>query len=160
MAENQDLINGLSLSPAIMTRFRFSIPDHRMDQRRGEGFWTIKEHLAHLADVQVMLDERLVRFAKESRPVFIPHFPSDVEGNRLPVNLSPAELVDLFRQRREDQLVTIRAYPESVWEREAEHPEYIEYTALILVRHILAHDFWHLYRMEELWLTRDGFLTT
>ena len=130
-----------------------------MAQRRGEGFWTIREHLAHLADAQEMLGERLVRFAKEERPVFVPHFPSDDEGTRLPVHLSPAELVGLFRQRRETQLATISSYTHEVWERQAEHPEYTDYSVLILVRHILAHDLWHIYRMEELWLTRDEYLT-
>jgi len=27
-----------------------------------------------------------------------------------------------------------------------------------LERHILMHDHWHMYRMEELWLTRDAYL--
>ena len=70
MAEYQDLINGLALSPSIVTAFVRSIHEKRLDQRRGEGLWTIKEHLA---DAQVMLGERLARFAKEDRPVIVPY---------------------------------------------------------------------------------------
>ncbi len=47
----------------------------------------------------------------------------------------------------------------SVWEKTATHPEYEHYSLYILARHILIHDHWHMYRMEELWLTRDDYLT-
>ena len=45
------------------------------------------------------------------------------------------------------------------WEKTATHPEYEQYSLIILARHILMHDHWHMYRMEELWLTRDEYLT-
>ena len=45
------------------------------------------------------------------------------------------------------------------WQKTATHPEYAQYSFYILVRHILMHDHWHMYRMEELWLTRDEYLT-
>ena len=44
------------------------------------------------------------------------------------------------------------------WTRKAKHKEYIEYTPYIMLRHILMHDHFHMYRIEELWLTTDEFL--
>ena len=44
------------------------------------------------------------------------------------------------------------------WRKEATQPEYEYYTAKILLRHMLMHDNLHMYRIEQLWLTREVFL--
>jgi len=53
---------------------------------------------------------------------------------------------------------TIVGFPEASV-KETSRPEYENYSLFILVRHILMHNHWHMYRMEELWLTRDAYLT-
>jgi hypothetical protein len=45
------------------------------------------------------------------------------------------------------------------WEKPGVHPEYDQYSLEILLRHILTHDGWHMYRMEEIWLAKDESLT-
>jgi uncharacterized damage-inducible protein DinB len=71
-----DLLKGLERTGRILSEFVQSIPAEKMNLRRGEGFWTIAEHVSHLAQLQPML----------------------------------------------------------------------------------LHDYWHMYRMKELWLTRDAYL--
>jgi hypothetical protein len=41
-----------------------------MNLRRGEGFWTVAEHVSHLAQVQPMLLDRFQRFINEDHPEF------------------------------------------------------------------------------------------
>ena len=41
----------------------------------------------------------------------------------------------------------------SIWNKEADHPEYKVYTPYVMLRHLLMHDHYHMYRIEELWLT-------
>ena len=52
----------------------------------------------------------------------------------------------------------IRSADKSIWIKEAEHPEYHIYTPYIMLRHRLMHDHFHMYRIEELWLTNEEYL--
>lgn len=160
MEDIQDLLEGLRRSPKIFAAFVKTIPESKLDLRRGEGFWTIREHVSHLAQVQPMLLERIERFIKEARPEFIPYLPGkDEEVRATPPAMSNASALDQFADYRHRQLVLLEGIDETTWEKTATHPEYEAYSLYILVRHILMHDHWHMYRMEELWLTRDAYLT-
>jgi len=77
MQDIRDLLEGLKRSPGILSAFVKSIPESRMDLRRGEGFWTIAEHVSHLAQVQPMLLDRFQRFMNEDHPEFVPYIPGD-----------------------------------------------------------------------------------
>jgi len=130
-----------------------------MDLRRGDGFWTLNEHVSHLADVQPMLLDRLKRFVDEDAPRFVPFIPDDGEAESGPPNFPTADALAQFTRSREAQLFLLAGVDEGTWHKTATHPEYARYSFHILVRHILMHDHWHMYRMEELWLTHDEFLT-
>ena len=153
MRDIPELLQGLSLSPGILKAFVESIPQDKLDLRRGEGFWTIAEHVSHLAGVQQMLLGRFQRFIKEDHPVFVPYIPGKNEEEP---DTPPAMEMSGYRN---DQLSLLQKADERVWQRTAEHPEYDLYSLYILARHTLIHDHWHMYRMEELWLTKDAYLT-
>ncbi len=168
MRDIPDLIEGLKRIPGILSEFIKTIPDDKMNKRRGDDFWTIGEHLSHLAQVQPMLLERIQRFLDEEHPEFVPYIPGeDEEEADTPEVLAASDALDQFARFRSDQLSLLVSLlvslpedaTESIWNREAIHPEYDRYSFHILVRHILMHDYWHMYRMEELWLTKDAYLT-
>jgi hypothetical protein len=73
--------------------------------------------------------------------------------------MSVPEALAAFSAGRNDQIAELEKATPDDWEKVATHPEYTHYTLYILARHILMHDHWHMYRMEELWLTRDEYLT-
>ena len=160
MQDIPDLLESLRRSPSILSQFVRSIPEDRLDLRRGEGFWTIAEHVSHLAQVQPMLVKRIERFMTEDHPEFAPYIPSqgkDEPDTPAPMSIAPA--LDQFARCRADQLLLLENRDEITWQKTATHPEYEAYSLYILTRHILMHDHWHMYRMEELWLTRDAYLT-
>ncbi len=160
MNDIADLLDGLRRAPNILTAFVQSIPAGRRDQRRGEGVWTIAEHVSHLAQVQPMLLERLQRFRDEDHPVFVPYIPGEGEEEPDTPEVMPMEdALARFGRYRAQQVDLLAGLAPAAWPQTAEHPEYRLYTAYILTRHILMHDHWHMYRMEELWLTRDAYLT-
>jgi len=160
MNDIADLLDCLRRVPNILAAFVQSIPDDRRDQRRGDGFWTIAEHVSHLAQVQPMLLERLQRFRDENHPVFVPYIPGEDEAESATPEVMPMEdALTQFARYRARQADLLAALAPADWPKTADHPEYRHYTAYILTRHILMHDHWHMYRMEELWLTRDAFLT-
>jgi uncharacterized damage-inducible protein DinB len=140
-----------------------NLPDpakQKLDLRRGQGFWSIAEHVSHLAQVQPMLLERMERFRAEEHPEFVPFIPGDGEQEPdTPLRLEMPEALYQFEAGRARQVALLETISGAVWERVASHPEYEHYSLYILVRHVLMHDHWHMYRMEELWLTRDDYLT-
>ena len=159
MKDIPDLLDGLGRSGAILSEFVRSIPAAKMGLRRGQGFWTIGEHVSHLAQVQPMLLERLQRFMDEDRPEFVPYIPGDGEAEGLPPAMELNAALESFARRRKNQIALLEKADDADWQKAGIHPEYELYSLYILVRHILMHDHWHMYRMEELWLARDGYLT-
>ena len=160
MKDIQDIIEGLRRSPGVLSGLVQGIPEGKLEVRRGEGFWTITEHVSHLAHVQPMLLERFQRFLNEDHPEFIPFLPegSDEEPKSPPL-LEINVALELFALYREKQLAVLENQDDAVWRKTGIHPEYEFYSLSILTRHVLMHDYWHMYRMEELWLTRDVYLT-
>jgi uncharacterized damage-inducible protein DinB len=159
MDDIPDLLEGMKRSGNILKAFVTSIPESNLNERRGDGFWTIAEHVIHLADVQSMLLERIQRFIDEDLPEFVPYFPKDDEKDTRPENIEIDAALMAFQEVREKQIALLTKTDKTVWKKTATHPEYDQYSLYILVRHILMHDHWHMYRMEELWLTKDAYLT-
>lgn len=160
MQDRFDLLEGLSRAPGILSEFVKSIPEERLDLRRGKDFWTIAEHVSHLAEVQPMLLDRFERFINEEHPEFVPYIPGDAEDEPdTPARLTIADALDQFALYRDKQLTVLKSADDRIWQRNATHPEFNQYSFTILARHLLMHDYWHMYRMEELWLTKDNYLT-
>ncbi|MGC8492043.1 MAG: DinB family protein [Syntrophobacteraceae bacterium] len=152
-----DLLESLRRSPAIAAGLVKSIPADRMNLRRGQDFWTIAEHVSHLAQVQPMLLGRIERFIAEDHPEFVPFIPND-HDERTEVQLDAPTALEQFSTYRGRQVALLRGVDEAAWNKTATHPEYEQYSLSILGRHILLHDFWHMYRIEELWLLKDAYL--
>ncbi len=160
MQDIQDLLEALRRTPKILSEFVRTIPQDKLDLRRGEGFWTIAEHVSHLAQVQLMLLKRIERFMNEDHPEFVPYIPGQAkEEPDNPPCMSTASSLYQFASYRDKQLLLLESADNITWKKTATHPEYEAYSFYVLTRHILMHDYWHMYRMEELWLTRDTYLT-
>lgn len=160
MKDTRELLEGLKRTPAILSEFVSTIPEAKLDLRRGVGFWTIAEHVSHLAEVQPMLLDRFQRFMNEDLPEFVPYIPGDDQDSAdTPIRMNLDTALEQFTHYRDKQLALLESANEAIWRKTATHPEYEHYSFHILVRHTLMHDFRHMYRMEELWLTRDAYLT-
>ena len=160
MQDIPDLLDALRRSPRILSQFVQSIPASKLDVRRGEGFWTIAEHYSHLAQVQPMLLKRFERFMTEDHPEFVPFIPgAGKEEATTPPRMSMESALDQFARCRSSQLLLLENADDLTWKKTATHPEYEQYSLYLLTRHVLMHDHWHMYRMEELWLSKDAYLT-
>ncbi|MDA8163430.1 MAG: DinB family protein [Desulfobacteraceae bacterium] len=160
MQDIPDLLETLRRAPKILSQLVKAIPEDKLDVRRGEGFWTLAEHVSHLAHVQPMLLARFERFMHEDHPEFVPYLPSQSEeGPAAPPRMSMASALGQLTCYRERQLLLLEGADETAWKKTATHPEYESYSLYILARHVLMHDYWHMYRMEELWLSKDAYLT-
>ena len=160
MQDIGDLLEGLRRTPKILSEFVLAVPEDKIDLRRGEGFWTVAEHVSHLAQVQPMLLDRFQRFINEDHPEFVPYIPGNVEDEPdTPPRMNMNAALDQYTHCRKNQLALLESAQDITWKKTAVHPEYETYSLYILTRHVLMHDYWHMYRMEELWLTKDAYLT-
>ena len=159
MPDRIDILDGLRRSGRILEAFVRTIPAEHLGRIRDEGCWSIAEHVSHLAQVQPMLLERILRFMREDLPAFTPYIPGASEVEERPPVVEMTAAFEAFNQYRAKQVDLLESADDITWQKTGRHPEYAQYSLYILVRHILMHDHWHMYRMEELWLTRDAYLT-
>ncbi len=159
MNDLSDILTCLEKSPVILANLAASIPEADRKKRRLENAWTVHEHVCHLAQVQPMLTSRFKMFRDEEHPVIRPFIPGDTDPEDDLMDMDWNAAVDGFADMRKEMLDVIGGLSDAVWKREASHPEYTRYTAYIFARHVLMHDHWHMYRIEELWLTTDAYLT-
>lgn len=107
-----------------------------------------------------MLLDRFQRFINEDHPGFVPYIPGNGKDEPdTPPRMNMTAALEQFAQYRNKQLELLESANDIIWRRTATHPEYENYSLCILTRHTLMHDYWHMYRIEELWLTRDAYLT-
>jgi uncharacterized damage-inducible protein DinB len=153
------LIDALELSYDILERFAGQISGDRMHRKRGEGVWSVYDHLHHLVLVQPLMYKRIRMFKNEEKPIIRPYVPGPEEEKARTFERPASELIRTFGDWRRKQAELARSCGPEVWEKAGIHPEYDLYSLEILLRHVLMHDGWHMYRMEEIWLAKDEALT-
>lgn len=147
-----DFLIGLSNNKGILKQFVSVISENDI-HRRIKNFWTIYEHIDHLVLTQKVLLGRIQQFIVEDKPIMKPYIPEKkpiVEDAKK----TAKELVEEFIKLRDLQIGLIKKAKRNVWQKEGTHPEYSKYSLEILIRHILLHDSFHMWRIEELWIEK------
>ncbi|MBN2352804.1 MAG: DinB family protein [Spirochaetales bacterium] len=150
--KKEALIRQLANGPAVLEDLISAIPPERLDREFGPGVWTVHEHVHHLAMTQVTMQKRIQLFFKKERPEIVPFSP-DRQAEK-PVLKPIAELLAAYAEWRARQVESVKKADDSIWSKQAIHPEYEHYDFPIAVLHILTHDGFHFYRIEELGLLK------
>ncbi len=157
--KREEVTRALKDNIAIFSDFVRDIPEDKLHIKRGEGFWTIHQHIYHLVMAQKMILGRVKLFLQDVRPAIVPFHPEenfgDKTGNPRPVT----ELLEYFQRWRTEQVEIMVSASDEIWQRTIEHPEYDLYTFNIMARHVLVHDGFHMHRIEELWLMKNPFIS-
>jgi len=107
-----------------------------------------------------MLLQRFRRFMEEEQPEFVPFIPGKAgEEAEARACMDIAAALEQFAECRAQQLLLLEKSEGVCWQKTAVHPEYDQYSLAIFTRHVFMHDYWHMYRIEELWLAKDAYLT-
>lgn len=152
------IIRHLVDGPALLKDLLGDISPERYKVRRIPSKWSIHEHACHLADVEALMYDRLLTFRNVDYPVFQPFIPGTTFRDDHLMTVSLDDALERYSSLRAKTIELARSLEDKDWEKEATHPEYEQYTAKILLRHLLMHDSLHQYRIEQLWLTREAFL--
>ncbi len=158
MEEINILIDCLEKSPKILRELIKSIPKQKLKEQRKKGKWTIHENVCHLAQAELMINERFERLINETNPYFDPYIPGDTISDYKLITLNLNNQMDLYTETRGKTIDLLRRFDDTKWDSSAAHPQYEKYNARILLRHVLMHDHFHMYRIEESWLTKTDFL--
>lgn len=144
--------------PAVAAEFMGSVPQSKLDIKRNETTWTIREHLYHMVNVQTMLQNRIILIRDKDHPVIEPYFPEeeDIRGNDYG---DTEDALLMYAGYRKGQMQILETLAPRDWEKHALHGEYRDYTLAILIRHMVFHEYWHLHRMEEILYIKDGFFS-
>ena len=143
-----DFVIGLSNNKNILKQFVSVISENDI-HKRIKDFWTIYEHIDHLVLAQKLLLGRIQQFIVEEKPIMKPYVPEEkpiVEDAKK----SAKKLVEEYIKLRDMQISLIKKAKRNVWQKEGVHKEYSKYSFEILIRHILLHDSFHMWRIEEL----------
>ncbi len=152
------LIDSLVNAPVILYNLAASIPNQQLKQRRIKNKWTIHEHICHLAEAEGMIHNRFQEFKNNPAPVFDAYLPeSNIKTDQL-LDLDLNVQMQRFKRVRGLTVDLVKSFNQLIWDRQAIHEEYDDYGAYILLRHVVMHDYFHMYRIEELWLTKDKYL--
>lgn len=143
--------------PEVIENYFRQIPSNALDIKRNESAWTIREHLVHLLGVQEMLLSRMKKIIDEPSPAIEPYFPDKQSRNDTNTGIDFEELFIEYKNYRAKEILLIIDLPDSILDKSASHREYINYTIRLMVNHMIYHEYWHMYRIEEIWLTRDEY---
>ena len=148
----------LAKAPDLLEDLMVEIPTEMLKIRRIKGKWSIHEHSVHLAEAQEMIIERFNRFKQEKNPVFVPYLPGDTVSDDYLIDLGLQKSLRKFRTDRKKLVEILKGFSPAEWKNEGIHPEYTQINPLLWLRHVLMHDHFHMYRIEELWLTVNEYL--
>lgn len=158
MNELSSIITTLGEAPHILKGLIREIPESLRKEKRIAGKWTIHEHACHLDVVQDMILERFRIFREQEHPEFQAYMPGKNVSDAELINMDLHQSISAFQQKRTRLLELIGTFDNSTWTKKATRPRYTEFTPFIFLRHVMMHDHFHMYRIEELWITRDNYL--
>ena len=152
----EKIINTLAHTPQLLEEIIEEIPERMLKQQRIPGKWTIHEHACHICvGDHYVFHPRLAQFKQEEHPDFKPYSGESFDDDYL-INMNLTQALQDFKTLRAASVEMAQNLSPSLWNKEGDHPEYTMYTPAIMIRHFVMHDYYHLYRIEELWLTKEG----
>jgi uncharacterized damage-inducible protein DinB len=151
----QTLITSLESAPKLIIGLIHEIPSQNLKRRPAPNKWSAHEHACHIATGDKTFLKRLELMLYDPHPVIKSMVPSPGEkkGSLLSVDLNKA----LDQYVKERALVVERLKELSIedWKQTAEHEAFSHYSVYIMFRHLLIHEMFHAYRIDELLLKKD-----
>ena len=153
--EIEIIIESLERAPGLILPLVGEVPAGILKRRPKAGKWSVHEHACHLAGVHPRMVARLDLMLAEDMPRIRPYLPHLDEEDGALLKEDLGEALERFARERVDLVARLRGLSAADWERGALHGEYTHYSVFIMFRHLMMHDMFHAYRIEELLLKND-----
>ena len=139
----------IEFGPAVVARLLTQLPDESLDRRIDPERFTPREVVAHLADWEPIMRER-IGIALNSPGAQIPAFDEGqmaIDNNY--AGSDPQEQVELFLEERKVTAELIRSLSGDEWDRVAHHPERGPQSVSDLANLLLGHDLYHIEQLTS-----------
>jgi hypothetical protein len=149
------LISALETAPGVITPLIREVPPQILKRRPSPAKWSAYEHAIHLSQSDASFRARLDLILSTPEPFIksIENSPEDEAGAMLDVDLD--ESLDRYVRERAALVKRLKKLTPDEWEKTAEHEAFDHYSVFIMFRHLLNHEMFHAYRIEELLLKKD-----
>jgi len=155
MTSQKSLVDALERAPSIVVPLVRQADPSIVKRRPASRKWSIHEHACHLADVHDLFSNRLDLMLSHDDPPIESFDPGrDHQDDRL-LHVDLEDALRRFDADRRRLVERVRRLSPEDWNRTARHNEYNSYSVLTMLRHVVLHDLFHAYRVEELLLRRD-----
>jgi uncharacterized damage-inducible protein DinB len=142
--------------PKVIIDYVSKIPEDRIEVKRNAETWTIKEHIFHLVEVQEVHLNRIKTILSEQNPVIEPYFP-DAQPKKISKRMTLKSAFTKYKRFRKEQYQLFKTASEQDVSKPARHKEFSQYNLPILLHHMIFHEYWHMHRIEEIWLTNEEY---
>ena len=150
MIEINHLIENISKTPILLKELISELPKDRLTKELKKGKWSIHEHATHVAISDIYgFQKRLKQFSEEENPTIKPLSGADFDKAFF-INLNLNDTLEQFFEHRKETIEMARSLPTELMTKSAYHPEYDIYTPYIMLRHLMMHDHYHMYAIEDL----------
>src|SRR4030095_11718361 len=156
MSNTTTLIAALENAPGVIIPLIREVPPQYLKRRPSPAKWSAHEHACHLSGSVGPFLDRLDLILSAPAPPFISSITNSPEvesGALLSVDLD--ESLDRYVKERASLVKRLRELSLEDWQRTAEHEAFSHYSVWIMFRHVLNHEMFHAYRIEELLLKKD-----
>ncbi len=122
MSELTDLLERFRRGPELVATVMTGAAGAELDWAT-EGKWSVRQVLAHLADAEIVIGDRLRRTIAEDNPTL-----QGYDQNAWAANLNygkrkPSEALETLRRLRSETFDLLKDLPDSAFERTANHTE-------------------------------------
>jgi hypothetical protein len=149
------VIDSLERVPHIVIPMVREIPAALLKRRPNANKWSAHEHACHISVVNGLFFPRLEIMLNETSPVIVPYDPKISDPDDALLKLDLEESLIKFQHDRSKLVAHLRNLSINDWSKTASHEEYNSYSVFIMFRHLVLHDFFHVYRIEDLLLRKN-----
>ncbi|MBI3794236.1 MAG: DinB family protein [Nitrospinae bacterium] len=150
-----DILSALKKTPRILRNLVANVDAELLNEHRVPGKWCAHEHAVHFAKVETLVIGRIRKFLTEKTPEFKSYVPGTTTPPDELMKLDLKESLKKFTRDRKTLLGLIKQLRPKDWRKNATHQNFKSFTPYIAIRHLLMHDYVHLYRIEELLLVKN-----
>ena len=155
--EIKPILSALNETPRLLEQLISEIDPSLYKKEIIRGKWSIHENATHIAVGDLYgFQKRIKAFKNEASPRFEPLSGDNFRKDYF-FDLDLHKSLKDFYEIRRTTIELAEGLESENWNKAAAHPEYITYTPFIMLRHLLMHDYWHMYKIEEMGLgVRDN----
>ena len=140
-------VPGLELSPLIVQRLVERIPPDRMDERQDPDRFTPREVVAHLADWESIMRERIRAAVENPGSTVAAYDEGQMAEDHKYSESDPREQARILIRERAVTVDYVKSLTAGDYGKTAFHPERGEQTAEDFINVTLGHDLYHIEQM-------------